>query len=169
MSRKLTHRTASQRWSAGHRSVTRGNLGCNWRKKTHRRPADHRWDAVRRPNGDLPANLDMESHLTVTARPPAGVRQITARSPLDHRRIVNLISCDSDWWCWVLPTDWLKNISSTPQDSQRWPRDHRRDIGGTSDGGRTVSWRRPSDDHWVSLRLCFKVKKIGRWAADAWK
>ena len=82
----------------------------------------------------------------------------------------------------MLPTDWLKNISSTRQDSQRWPRGvltiaagarrspagHRRDIGRQfghlrmkSTDGRTVSRRRSSGDHWVSLRLCSRSRISG--------
>ena len=85
------------------RSATRGNLGCNWRKKNpqaaKRRTAVLPRDARGGPSGDLPATyVDRESHLTASAGSPAGVLSEIAGSSLDTLILSAVISICRDLW-----------------------------------------------------------------------
>ena len=78
------------RWPVGHRPIFLGKI----MPKIGRSPPGHRGIIPRWSHGDRTVtqgwsaiSLDKESHLTVTARPPAGIRRETA----GH---VNIISCD---------------------------------------------------------------------------
>ena len=79
---------------AGLRSATRGNLGCNWRKKTHRRPHGHPPFSVGTPDGDPGVICRQPRH----GKSPNGDRTATCRRPPGDRWIiaghVNIISCD---------------------------------------------------------------------------
>ena len=79
---------------AGLRLATRGNLGCNWQKKTHRRPHGDQPFSIGTPDGDPGVICRQPRH----GKSFNGVRWETAGSSLDHRWIiaghVNIISCD---------------------------------------------------------------------------
>ena len=79
---------------AGRRSATRGNLGCNWQKKTRRRPHGDPPFAVGTLDGDPRVICRQPRH----GKSSNGVRWETAGSSLEHRWIiaghVNIISCD---------------------------------------------------------------------------
>ena len=79
---------------AGRRSATGGNLGCNWRKKTHRRPHGHPPFAVGTPDGDPVVICRQPRH----GKSPNGDRTATCRRLPGDRWIiawhVNIISCD---------------------------------------------------------------------------
>ena len=79
---------------AGLRSATRGNLGCNWQKKTHRRLHGDPPFSVGTPDGDPGVICRQPRH----GKSSNGVRWETTGSSLDHRWIIaghlNIISCD---------------------------------------------------------------------------
>ena len=79
---------------AGLCSTTRGNLGCNWWKKTHRWPQGHPPFSVGTPDGDPGVICRQPRH----GKSPNGDRTATCRRPPGDRWIiaghVNIISCD---------------------------------------------------------------------------
>ena len=79
---------------ASRRSATSGNLGCNWRKKTHRWPHGHPPFAVGTPDGDPGLICRQPRH----GKSPNSDRTATCRHPPGDRWIiaghVNVISCD---------------------------------------------------------------------------
>ena len=66
---------------AGLHSATRGNLGCNWQKKTHRRPHGDPLISFGTPDGDPGVICRQPRH----GKSSNGVRWETAGSSLDHR------------------------------------------------------------------------------------
>ena len=79
---------------AGLHSATRGHLGCNWRKKTHRWLHGHTPFSVGTPDGDPGVICRQPRH----GLSPNGDRTATCSHPPGDRWIiaghVNIISCD---------------------------------------------------------------------------
>ena len=90
---------------------------------------------------------------------PAGCRREIYRPPVGERQATAGIHCH--------PAAIARTPGGHCRESGQSPPGHRRDIGRKfghlrikSAGGRTVSRRRSSGDHWVSLRLCSRSRKL---------
>ena len=113
---QLIHRPASHGTSPSHLLASARRPVGIWGVIGGKKPTGGRTDICRSSSGCRTvtqgwsaSNLDMESHLTVTARPPAGVHRETAGSSLDTLILSAVISTWRDLWDVMKTTMGYKN------------------------------------------------------------
>ena len=94
------------RLPAGLRSATRGNLGCNWQKKTHGRPHGDQPFSVGTLDGDPGVICRQPRH----GKSPNGIRWETAGLSLDTLILSAVISIWRDLW--DVKQQWVIKIKS---------------------------------------------------------